>query len=212
MKVDLKEDQLIGLTKYKVAVYSTQLGIVTTTHFLLPWKSCEGTNLLDVSGYSATGADGKRIFLLSDFIRDKFSYLHPANVLVTPMPITPSPCYTHQMSRALKLDPNSPSLFNDVEITVFTWNPTGTPAPNITFDWRCRSPYKEQEERFLRSLGPLSAIGSAGGSTRAAGCSGTPVAQSRRWRCGETREDASLIGSKSTPSPQRGSDEGDFGT
>jgi hypothetical protein len=34
-------------------------------------------------------------------------------------------------------NPDSP-IFNDLQITAFTWKPNGEPAPNIPFDWRCR--------------------------------------------------------------------------
>ena len=32
----------------------------------------------------------------------------------------------------------------DFEITVFAWDSQGNPAPNVTFDWRCRVSFIEQ--------------------------------------------------------------------
>lgn len=137
-KIDIMEEQLIKLF-FNVASFSGQDGNVTTTSIILPSKNCYNTGLLDVSGYSFTGADGKRIFLLSEFIcTDAVPlYLEPANVVVTPN--ATSPCYA-TMSRRLTPNPNAPGIFSDVQITVFTWDPSGAPAPNIGFDWRCRVP------------------------------------------------------------------------
>ena len=137
-KIDINEEQLIKLF-FPVASFSGQDGKITITSVILPSKSCYSAGLLDVSGYSYTGADGKRVFLLSEFICTDTTplYLDPANVIVTPNAM--SPCYA-TMSRRLMPNPNAPGVFSDVEITVFTWAPNGKPAPNIGFDWRCRVP------------------------------------------------------------------------
>ena len=42
------------------------------------------------------------------------------------------------MTHVLVPNPNVPGAFNDLQITVFTWKPNGTAAPNVSFDWRCR--------------------------------------------------------------------------
>lgn len=96
-------------------------------------KGCGNTLILDVSGVSRTGTDGKVEFLLSDFhcindIRIKY----PINFLATPRSLAPTFLTT---ARTLTQD------WTDVKITVSSWDPTGTPAGNSPFDWRCRIPY-----------------------------------------------------------------------
>jgi hypothetical protein len=108
-----------------------------TSRFLLDGKACSKTRLFDVAGNAFTGADGKRVFLLSDFLCEtENTYLEPVNLIATPR--SENPCYT---TTTWKLVPDvahgNPNLFIDVEITVFTWNPDGSPAPNVSVDWRC---------------------------------------------------------------------------
>jgi hypothetical protein len=55
------------------------------------------------------------------------------NVLATPSSTGPFfVTTTHTL-----VDPND-ILKSDVEITVFGWDPTGAPAPNLGFHWRVR--------------------------------------------------------------------------
>jgi hypothetical protein len=69
----------------------------------------------------------------SDFICSTInSFAEPVNVVV--MPNATTPCYAH----VLVPNPNVPGAFNDLRITVFTWKPNGTAAPNVSFAWRCR--------------------------------------------------------------------------
>ena len=109
--------------------------------FISPGKSCSQAsalpaNLFDVSSRSSTGADGKAVFLLSDFICSTInSFAEPVNVVVTPN--TTTPCYA-TMTHVLVPNPNVPGAFKDLQITVFTFKPNGTAAPNVSFDWRCR--------------------------------------------------------------------------
>ena len=63
------------------------------------------------------------------------SFAEPVNVVVTPNATTP--CYA-TMTHVLVPNPNVPGAFNDLQITVFTFKPNGTAAPNVSFDWRCR--------------------------------------------------------------------------
>jgi hypothetical protein len=42
------------------------------------------------------------------------------------------------MTHVLVPNPNVPGAFSDLQITVFTFKPNGTAAPNVSFDWRCR--------------------------------------------------------------------------
>ena len=99
-------------------------------------KFCNSpVRLLDATGRTATGADGKRVFLLSDFIcSDTNSFAEPVFLLATPK--TATACYVTLMHELVR-NPDSP-IFNDLQITAFTWKPNGEPAPNIPFDWRCR--------------------------------------------------------------------------
>jgi hypothetical protein len=112
---------------------------VTRYRIILPGgvvKSClTPVTLLDASGRSSTGSDGKGVFLLSKFICSSLnSFSEPVFLLATPH--VTNPCYT-TMTHEIVPDANNPG-FNDVQITAYTWGPNGTPAPNISFDWRCR--------------------------------------------------------------------------
>jgi len=111
-------------------------GQVTYERIFLPGKTCSPSELLDVAGNSSTGADGKRVFRLSDFLcSTSNNFAAPVNLVATPR--STSPCYA---TSTLTLVPNPalPTAFNDVEITIFTWAPNGSPAPSVSVDWRCR--------------------------------------------------------------------------
>jgi hypothetical protein len=142
-KVDASPDQLISLV-YPIASH-TYLAIhqsdndawVTKRRIIFPQPICTDSRLLDSSGLSATGTDGKLVFRLRNFLcsRDGIAQFdEPVNVVATPQ--GPNPHYVTIAHQLIK-DPTLP-FFTDVEITASTWNPNGTPAPNIPFYWRCR--------------------------------------------------------------------------
>jgi hypothetical protein len=139
-KIDASPEQLISLF-FRVSLLSSEDGVIMSRSFIFPGKSCSQAsalpaNLFDVSSRSSTGADGKAVFLLSDFICSTInSFAEPVNVVVTPNATTP--CYA-TMTHVLVPNPNVPGAFNDLQITVFTFKPNGTAAPNVSFDWRCR--------------------------------------------------------------------------
>ena len=54
-------------------------------------------------------------------------------MLVTPR--SDSPCYATMEHTLINVNQG---LGSDVQITVSVWDATGAPAPNVTFDWRCR--------------------------------------------------------------------------
>lgn len=119
----------------RVGTYTTPQGKTSSRHYYLRSRPvCHDTNLLDVSGVSRTGADGKAEFLLSEFhcLRTTPAFEGPVNFLATPR--SRSPVFLTVM-RAFTADRR------DVKLTVRSWGPTGSPAPEICFDWRCRAPY-----------------------------------------------------------------------
>jgi hypothetical protein len=98
-------------------------------------KRCSGAEgILDVSGIAITGAAGKVEFHLSDFHCEgpigtsTRVFLDPPNFLCTPL--STGPVFL-TASRTLIVG-------GDVKLTVFSWDPTGAPAPGTPFDWRCR--------------------------------------------------------------------------
>jgi hypothetical protein len=125
-KTDASPEQLFPLF-FRVSLSTAEDGTVMSRSILFPSKSCVQASglpasLLDVSSRSSTGDDGKRVFLLSDFICSTInSFAEPVSVVV-----------------ALVANPSAPGSFSDLQITVFTWKPDGTAAPNVGFDWRCR--------------------------------------------------------------------------
>jgi hypothetical protein len=121
---------------FPVATYSIAPGLVTSFRIFFPGKSCADASLLDVAGSGTTGADGKSVFRVTQFIcSDINSFAAPVNVLVTPN--AAQPVYVTR-THALIDDPNQIGNFNDLEIVVHSWGPGGQPIPNIAFDWRCR--------------------------------------------------------------------------
>ncbi len=129
-QIDVSAEQLFRLW-FPAGSYAYGDGTVTWRSILLPGKSCYSASLLDASGVSSTGADGKRVFLLSDFVcfPQVYSLAEPINVVATPRSASPFfLTMTHSLVNAA----------SDVEITVFTWDANGAAAPNVVFDWRCR--------------------------------------------------------------------------
>jgi hypothetical protein len=87
--------------------------------------------LLDVSGVSSTGSDGKSVFQVSTFVGAATGALEPINILATPRGALPFFLTVEHKIVAVQ-------GVNDVEITVDAWDPQGNPAPNVEFYWRCR--------------------------------------------------------------------------
>ena len=138
-QIDASDEQLLQLF-FRVSLSSYEDGTILSRSIIFPGKSCAQANtlpasFLDVSSSASTDATGRRTFLLTDFIcSTPNSFAAPVTLLVTPN--TETPCYA-TMTHTLVPDPNAPG-FNDLQFTVFTWSVNGQPAPNISFDWRCR--------------------------------------------------------------------------
>jgi hypothetical protein len=138
-QIDASDEQLLQLF-YRVSLSSYEDGTIMSRSIIFPGKSCAqtstlGASFLDVSSSSSTDATGRRTLLLTDFICSTVnSFAAPVTLLVTPY--TETPCYA-TMTHALVPEPNT-SSFSDLQFTVFTWSANGRPAPNISFDWRCR--------------------------------------------------------------------------
>ena len=130
----LVESAQLKFLRYPVGAYDYSDGLVASHSIFFPSKRCDNAKLLDVSGSSSTGTDGKRAFRLSDYVCFQHRLLQaPVNVLATPSSTAP---FFVTTSHAL-VDPND-LLKSDVEITVFGWDANGNPAPNLAFHWRCR--------------------------------------------------------------------------
>ena len=97
-------------------------------------KQCDASDLLDVTGFWATGSYGRATLLLSEFAclpRD-ISFALPINVVATPNSADPV---------FLTIQHSLINSSADVEIKVRTWDANGAAAPRVSFDWRCRVPY-----------------------------------------------------------------------
>jgi hypothetical protein len=135
-EIDVDTEQLAFFSFPVGSSFYEENSQTTWRRIIFEGKFCNSpVRLLDATGRTSTGADGKRVFLLSDFIcSDTNSFAEPIFLQATPK--TATPCYVTLMHELVK-NPNSP-IFNDLQITAFTWKPDGEPAPNIPFDWRCR--------------------------------------------------------------------------
>jgi hypothetical protein len=119
-------------TKEEGATTSRDIGTTGSAR-----KGCAAADLLDVSGRARTGDDGSTEFMLSDFFCDfsgqnRLEFQYPVNFIATPLPQTPV-----FLTGVATLTSDR----RDVKIRVTTWDPSGSPAPVISFDWRCRVPY-----------------------------------------------------------------------
>ena len=140
-QIDISDEQLIQLFT-RVSLSSSEDGTIMSRSIIspIPGKSCTQASaiqasFLDVSSSASTDATGRRTFLLTDFICSIVnSFAAPVSLVVTPN--TQTPCYA-TMTHKLVPAPSAPG-FNDLQFTVFTWSANGRPAPNISFDWRCR--------------------------------------------------------------------------
>jgi hypothetical protein len=129
-ELDISAEQLHTLW-FPIGAQDYTDGTATWRSIIFPGKSCNAATLLDASGESSTGSDGKRAFLLSEvaclpLVR---SLAEPINVLATGRSSGP-----FFVTTTHALVDNG----NDVQITVFAWNAGGAAAPNVSFDWRCR--------------------------------------------------------------------------
>ena len=122
--------------RFPVSAYDEAAGAVVWHYLLLPGKRCEAAWLLDVSGASYSGADGKRVVKLSDVAClghiPGLQLAEPVNVLATARSVNPVfVTNTHSL-----ISPSNPI---DIQITFFVWDDKGHAAPNVSFDWRCRA-------------------------------------------------------------------------
>jgi hypothetical protein len=122
---------------YPAASHDIQDGEVTNLGIFWPIKNCSNWQLLDVAANSSTADNGKRTFLLTDFVCDQNLFAPPVNLVATPR--SEKPCYT--TTNINPVPSPTPGYYSDVQITVFTWSPDGSPAPNVSVDWRCRLPW-----------------------------------------------------------------------
>jgi len=138
-QVEAFADKEIALTEGQIITFP--LGNYSYTDGNASWRSivfplsCNESALLDVGGHSSTGADGTATVLVSNFVCNftTYNYSEPINVVATPR--TASPVFltlTHTLV-------TQTGQFNDIQINVFTWDTNGNPAPNVSFDWRCRA-------------------------------------------------------------------------
>ncbi len=130
-KITEEELNLIPIV-FPVATFTLQNVTLTYKNIFPSFpNTCTSVKALDVFGHSATGNTGRVTFLLSQFTCIKqFAYEPPVNVVATPQ--SDGPCYLTVLYHLVGGN-------TDVEITVFSWDFKGQPAPNIQFDWRCRA-------------------------------------------------------------------------
>ena len=134
-EIHVEAEQLKLVLWYPVGAYDYTNGYVASQSIFLPGVRCAEAKLLDASGGSWTGSDGKRVFRLSEFVclPQHRLLMEPVNLLATGRSTKPFfLTATHKV-----VDPND-ILRSDVEITVYGWDANGKPAPDLSFHWRCR--------------------------------------------------------------------------
>ena len=132
------EAEKVVTNPVRIGVYDFTDGSVSLTNFLQP-RFCRELNhqlypnttatLIDASGGSATDANGKKVFLLSEFVCFFGTLADPIHVLATAR--TTTPVFVTAVHTLIRHDA-------DLQITVMAWNAQGAPVPGVSFDWRCR--------------------------------------------------------------------------
>jgi hypothetical protein len=155
-EIDASPEQLAAFAYPAGSAFYEENSQVLWRRIIFPGKFCVSpVTLLDASGRSSTGTNGTIVFLLSSFIcSDINSFSEPVFLLATPH--VASACYI-TMTHQIVPDQNHPG-YNDVQITAHAWGPNGTPAPNISFDWRCRVVSNPIIFANRRKLGPSDGI------------------------------------------------------
>jgi len=94
-EIDLSEEQLLaGSFPFASSTYFARHDddndAWVANWRIVPPTSCNDSELLDTSGRSTTGPDGKIVFRLSDFLCGRFGYfLEPVNLVATPQGTEP---------------------------------------------------------------------------------------------------------------------------
>jgi hypothetical protein len=131
--LQIPADAIIRLS-VPVSTFNITDGNVCSRRLFLPFpggKFCNPASLLDVAGAGTTASDAKLIFQITDFAcLGPSTFAEPVVIVVTPR--ADGAFFATQTH--LLVNNN-----NDVQISVFTWNSAGKPAPNISFDWRFRA-------------------------------------------------------------------------
>jgi len=120
----------VGIFQFPTGAHDVTDGIVASRLIFPPRKFCTASPLLDASGATTTGTAGNVTFLLSNVIclPQVRSLAEPINLLATAHSTTPFyVTTTHTLVGG-----------TDVQITLFSWDAKGNPAPNVTVHWRCR--------------------------------------------------------------------------
>jgi hypothetical protein len=144
-KIESKKEHLEGILGEKVnpealaliplfmdVAISTETPCTITQQSLIVFRPnrCFESRAFDISGFTQTRANGQSVFRLSNFRCPQGEiYSAPINVVATP--ISPKPFFLTVMQALVNNG-------TDVEITVFSWDANGAPAPNVAFNWRCR--------------------------------------------------------------------------
>lgn len=131
--------------------YAAELhGVVTSRRIGLappappPSNVCRSQYLLDLMGYSRTGADGSVIVHVREFVCwDDWKVGSEDEVWVVATPRSTEPVFlTHVVQVPPVLGPLPPPPPNevDMQIRVFSWDVAGQPKPNVFFTWRAVLP------------------------------------------------------------------------
>jgi hypothetical protein len=130
----LTDQQIINLI-HPVSAQTVTKGSVMFSGIIVQQKFCRDFDLLDATGQVATAGNGRVTFLLSAFICSPLNYVPPVNLVATPFSARPAYVTTQYK---LVSNPSLPGVFSDLEITLLAWSPSGSPAPEVVIDWRCR--------------------------------------------------------------------------
>jgi len=134
---ELSDDALQSISFVQSVATATTLGGMIVRKNLLvvaPNQCSRIPQILDVAGFWLTGPDGKSEFKLTNFLCPAGAiFMQPINLVATPL--SSKPCF---LTAGHSLLGNGA----DVEIKILTWDASGDPAPNVSFNWRCRVAFR----------------------------------------------------------------------
>jgi hypothetical protein len=138
---DAEVDEVeLDVRSVRVAAYFRADGKVTNRSSA--GKGCPNKTILDVAGWSVTGANGRVDFRLNNFhcVESNFlRYQGPIHLVATPRSGS-IPCWV-----TVETELVAPGGRNDDDIIIrlFSWKPGGNPLGGIRVQWRCMVPFFE---------------------------------------------------------------------
>jgi hypothetical protein len=133
--IGVEDPEGLAVTVY-TGLYQEKVGGRTSRVHPGSTKSCSSTGIVTVGGVVATRANGRVTFRLSDFrCRPGFHAQRP--IICVANARTDSPVFVTTVTRIVPGTAENDG-YDDVEITLFAWDPGGNPVTGVQLRWICQ--------------------------------------------------------------------------